>query len=82
MTPAGFPHSDILGSTSARDSPRLNAACNVLHRLLAPRHPPRALSSLTPFSSWPGWPVARGIGMILNDSAKSKFFDCRNISSW
>jgi hypothetical protein len=47
MTPAGFPHSDILGSTSARDSPGLNAACHVLHRLLAPRHPPRALCSLT-----------------------------------
>ena len=48
MTPVGFPHSDIPGSTSARDSPRLFAACHVLHRLLAPRHPPRALCSLTP----------------------------------
>ena len=47
MTPAGFPHSDISGSTSARDSPELFAACRVLHRLLAPRHPPRALCSLT-----------------------------------
>ena len=47
MTPAGFPHSDISGSTSARDSPKLFAACHVLHRLLAPRHPPRALYSLT-----------------------------------
>ena len=32
---------------SARDSPKLFAACHVLHRLLAPRHPPRALCSLT-----------------------------------
>ena len=48
MTPAGFPHSDISGSKSARDSPELFAACHVLHRLLAPRHPPRALCSLTP----------------------------------
>ena len=48
MTPAGFPHSDISGSKSARDSPKLFAACHVLHRLLAPRHPPRALCSLTP----------------------------------
>ena len=32
---------------SARDSPELFAACHVLHRLLAPRHPPRALCSLT-----------------------------------
>ena len=51
MTPAGFPHSDISGSTSARDSPKLFAACRVLHRLLAPRHPPRALCSLTPTAS-------------------------------
>ena len=50
MTPAGFPHSDISGSMSARDSPELFAACHVLHRLLAPRHPPRALCSLTPSS--------------------------------
>src|SRR5271169_2812795 len=28
-------------------SPRLIAACHVLRRLLAPRHPPYALSSLT-----------------------------------
>jgi hypothetical protein len=28
-------------------SPRLIAACHVLHRLLLPRHPPCALSSLT-----------------------------------
>ena len=43
----GFPHSDTRGSTIARISPRLFAACHVLHRLLAPRHPPYALSSLT-----------------------------------
>jgi hypothetical protein len=44
--PAGFPHSDIPGSKPACGSPRLFAACHVLHRLLAPRHPPYALSSL------------------------------------
>ena len=43
----GLPHSDIRGSTIARISPRLFAACHVLHRLLAPRHPPNALVSLT-----------------------------------
>ncbi len=42
----GFPHSDIRGSTIARISPRLFAACHVLHRLLAPRHPPNALFTL------------------------------------
>ena len=39
----GLPHSDIHGSTPARGSPWLFAACHVLHRLLAPRHPPNAL---------------------------------------
>jgi hypothetical protein len=45
----GLPHSEIRGSTGARPSPRLFAACHVLHRLSVPRHPPDALlsSSLT-----------------------------------
>ena len=43
----GFHHSDIPGSKPACGSPRLIAACHVLHRLLPPRHPPCALSSLT-----------------------------------
>ena len=43
----GFPHSDIPGSKPACGSPGLIAACHVLHRLLAPRHSPYALSSLT-----------------------------------
>src|SRR5664279_3061667 len=62
ITPAGFPHSDISGSKSARVSPKLFAACHVLHRLLAPRHPPSALCSLTTTAThqavcchaWPG----------------------------
>ncbi len=45
--PCGFPHSEIPGSMPACGSPRLIAACHVLHRLLLPRHPPCALSSLT-----------------------------------
>ena len=44
--PVGFPHSEIPGSKPACGSPRLIAACHVLHRLLAPRHPLYALSSL------------------------------------
>jgi hypothetical protein len=44
---AGFPHSDIPGSKPVCGFPRLIAAYHVLHRLLAPRHPPYALSSLT-----------------------------------
>jgi hypothetical protein len=47
VTPGGFPHSDISGSKLARSSPKHFAACHVLHRLLAPRHPPHALCSLT-----------------------------------
>ncbi len=39
----GFPHSEIHGSTGARPSPWLIAACHVLHRLSVPRHPPDAL---------------------------------------
>ncbi len=47
MTPAGLPHSDIPGSMRACRSPRLIAACCVLHRLSVPRHPPSTLSNLT-----------------------------------
>ena len=47
MTVTGFPHSDIHGSILACSSPWLFAAYRVLRRLLAPRHPPYALSSLT-----------------------------------
>jgi hypothetical protein len=40
----GLPHSEIQGSTIARISPWLFAACHVLHRLSVPRHPPDALT--------------------------------------
>src|SRR5450759_1293688 len=46
MTPAGFPHSEIHGSKRVCRSPWLIAACRVLHRRSAPRHPPFTLSSL------------------------------------
>src|SRR5262249_59025181 len=39
----GFPHSEIFGSKCAGNSPKLFAACHVLHRLSVPRHPPNAL---------------------------------------
>jgi hypothetical protein len=42
-----LPHSEILGSKPVCGSPKLIAAYHVLHRLLAPRHSPYALSSLT-----------------------------------
>ena len=47
ITDRGFPHSDISGSTLAYSSPERFGVCPVLHRLLVPRHPPCALSSLT-----------------------------------
>ena len=43
----GFPHSEISGSMDICSSPKLIAACRVLHRLLMPRHSPCALYSLT-----------------------------------
>jgi hypothetical protein len=56
----GFPHSEIPGSKPVCGSPRLIAAYHVLHRLLLPRHPPCALSSLTiKFTQRIRAPVAR-----------------------
>ena len=49
MSLSGLPHSEILGSKPVCGSPKLIAAYHVLHRLLAPRHSPYALSSLTIF---------------------------------
>ena len=43
----GFPHSEISGSMLICSSPKLIAACHVLHRLSVPRHSPCALYSLT-----------------------------------
>ena len=44
---AGFPHSDISGSSLMCSSPKLFAAYHVFHRLPVPRHPPCALLCLT-----------------------------------
>ena len=41
-----FPHSDISGSMLICSSPKLFAACHVLHRLPMPRHSPYALLCL------------------------------------
>ncbi len=57
----GLPHSEILGSKPARGSPRLFAACHVLHRLLAPRHPPDALAFLGPPQRQPHPCTRRGL---------------------
>ena len=47
VSSAGFPHSDISGSKDMCSSPKLFAAYHVFHRLLVPRHPPCALTTLT-----------------------------------
>ena len=51
---ARFPHSDISGSQDICSSPKLFAAYHVFHRLLVPRHPPYALSSMTNLLSFTG----------------------------
>ena len=52
MGRAGFPHSETRGSTGVCPSPRIIAACRVLHRLPVPRHPPCALSIFHPSTRW------------------------------
>src|SRR5262249_45251725 len=47
FTAVGFPIRTSPDIMPACGSPRLIAACHVLHRFLLPRHPPCALSSLT-----------------------------------
>ena len=46
FTALGFPIRTSPAQRSVGNSPELFAATHVLHRLLAPRHPPHALSSL------------------------------------
>ena len=43
----GLPHSESSGSKLHSSSPEIIAGNRVLHRLLMPRHPPAALTSLT-----------------------------------
>ena len=49
---AGLPHSEISGSQLVYSSPKLIAVSHVLLRLLMPRHPPFALSSLALFNKY------------------------------
>ena len=61
---AGFPHSDTRGSKAVRASPRLFAACRVLHRLREPWHPPCALRYLSRTAPVRRLPAA-GLSSIL-----------------
>ena len=67
VCPAGFPHSETLGSMPACGSPRLIAAYRVLHRPRAPRHPPYALSSLTMKWSCLAQRLCNSIGSIVKE---------------
>ena len=80
MTPCGFPHSDICGSTLICNSPQLFAAYHVFLRLPVPRHSPCALSSLTVFLSSLSQALRFSICQLKNyeivDSFEPKFVSC------
>jgi hypothetical protein len=71
MNPRGFPHSEIPGSKLVCSSPGLIAAYRVLHRLLAPRHSPYALSSLTTSVSNSRWLSALGLWLSASSNVSS-----------
>ena len=69
---AGFPHSDICGSTLICSSPQLIAACHVLHRLPVPRHSPCALFYLTSrFPLVSCWKIQRAYELCESSSLSS-----------
>ena len=70
----GLPHSEILGSKLTGSSPRLNAACHVLHRLSMPRHPPNALQTLDHSQPHAGNKGRRSInrGQLSEQSSKHR----------
>jgi hypothetical protein len=75
MTRDGFPHSEIFGSKRACRSPKLIAAYHVLHRLLMPRHPLCALSSLTKNLGLHLWRIAipdTHLYAIVKDQPRSR----------
>ena len=75
----GFPHSEIRGSKVVRTSPRHIAAYHVLHRLLAPRHPPDTLITLNhSHYRYPPHMVPRQRAM---QAAEPKSFMTKNLHS-
>jgi hypothetical protein len=75
ITQSGFPHSEIPGSKPACGSPRLIAACHVLHRLLAPRHSPYALSSLINLN------ISTALRVCGQRTTDCRVFSCQRVSS-
>src|SRR5512134_2419644 len=59
----GFPIRTSTDRSLVGGSPWLIAATHVLHRLLEPRHPPHALSSLVTLNS--GLPSSRSSGAVF-----------------
>ena len=60
-------------------SPWLIAACNVLHRLLAPRHPPIALNNLTEFDARARYAVLKDQSPDIRTTARSIYSaSCRS----
>ena len=82
VSSAGFPHSDISGSSDICSSPKLFAAYHVFHRLLVPRHPPYALSCMTNSRTAPRTPTgcpfvrcaSRHTGIALPALVLGQFF--------
>src|SRR6202000_3283899 len=71
----GFPHSEIFGSQGARASPKLIAACHVLHRLSTPRHPSEALMRLIVLSKTHAWGQKVRLGRTKARSRPHMRFD-------
>ena len=74
--PAGFPHSEICGSSDICSFPQLIAAYHVFLRLLVPRHPPCALSCLTSHTAYSVTPY-----MLIASSFTLVFVRCISSSS-
>ena len=79
----GCPIPEIRGSKSARLSPRLIAACYVLHRLSVPRHPPNALKTLDPDRRTPTLVSVVAIleqsGATLNRDNRHRYYSVKTL---
>jgi hypothetical protein len=76
-----LPHSEIPGSTIARISPGLIAACYVLHRLSVPRHPPDALHYALEHHTQRQRPDCIAAACLVADAANSLEDTCRTRAS-
>ena len=77
----GFPHSEIFGSKGARASPKLIAACHVLHRLSTPRHPSEALMRLIVLSKTHAWTIRPDQVPPQSEPSHMRFVSCQTMMS-